>query len=186
MFKSLNDILSKLEKQSQWKSVKQFQRLSKCWSEIVGATVAQQTRPYSISRDVLYVATSTPVWAQELKFKRRFILKKLNIQLGMQLVDIRFSTAQWESHKKTNEMSELQSPSWQKHPSYLVETLPLSPIKPKTAMQDPLSAYQHWIKVTQMRSQKWPLCPQCQCPTPQGELERWSLCCLCAAKHWQS
>jgi len=185
MFKSLNHILSKLEQQAQWEGPRQFQRLLQFWPQIVGPTVAQQTRPYSISRDVLYVATSGSVWAQELKFKRRFILKKLNAQLTIQLVDIRFSTAHWERNQGTNEVSE-QSPSWQEHPSHLVATVPLSPIEPTTAIEDPHSAYQHWVKLVQTRSQQLPLCPKCQCPTPRGELQRWGICCLCAAKHWQT
>ncbi len=28
------------------------------------------------------------------------------------------------------------------------------------------------------------LCPQCQCPTPPKELDRWSCCALCASKKW--
>ncbi|NEP61925.1 MAG: DUF721 domain-containing protein [Symploca sp. SIO2G7] len=182
MFKSLNHILSKLEKQPQWEGLRQFQRLVTCWQQVVGATVAQQTRPYSISRDVLYVATSSSVWAQELKFQRRLILKKLNTELTMQLVDIRFSTAQWEKNQETDEVLKSQSLSWQEHPSYFVETVSLSTV----AIEEPHSAAQHWIKLLQMRSQQLPLCPNCQCPTPQGELQRWGICCLCAAKNWQS
>lgn len=186
MLKSLNHILSKLEKQHQWEGPKQFQDLVKCWAQVVGANIAQQTRPYSISRDVLYVATSSSVWAQELKFKRRFILKQLNAQLAIQLVDIRFSTAQWQRNQKRVEESDLQPPSWQDHPSHLGETVPLSPIESTPASEDPLSTYQHWVQLMQMRSQKLPLCSECQCPTPQGEIQRWGVCCLCAAKHWQS
>jgi predicted nucleic acid-binding Zn ribbon protein len=35
------------------------------------------------------------------------------------------------------------------------------------------------------RSQHLPLCPTCHCPTPEGELMRWSACALCAAKRFQ-
>ncbi|NET59658.1 MAG: DUF721 domain-containing protein [Symploca sp. SIO2E6] len=186
MLKSLNHILCKLEEQPEWEGLKQFQRLVNCWRQVVGATVAQQTQPYSISRDILYVATSSSVWAQELQFKRRFILKKLNAQLTIQLVDIRFSTAQWKKNNRSNEVSELQSSSWQEHPSYLAETVSVSPIESTAAVEDPHSAYQRWVKLMQTRSQQLPWCPECQCPTPPGELQRWGICCLCAAKRWQS
>ncbi|NEP50291.1 MAG: DUF721 domain-containing protein, partial [Moorea sp. SIO3C2] len=33
--------------------------------------------------------------------------------------------------------------------------------------------------------QNLPLCPQCKCPTPPGELQRWDVCGLCAIKQWQ-
>ena len=34
------------------------------------------------------------------------------------------------------------------------------------------------------RSRQLPLCPECQCPTPTGELHRWQVCSICAAKRW--
>ena len=181
MFKSLNHILSKLEQQPQWEELRQFQRMVTCWQQVVGAKVAKQTRPYSISREILYVATSSSVWAQELKFKRRSILKKLNAELTLQLVDIRFSTAQWEKKQETDEVFKSQSPSLQEHPSHVVETVSLSTV----TLEESHPVYQQWVKLMQMRSQQLPLCPNCQCPTPPGELQRWGICCLCAAKNWQ-
>ncbi|NEO32743.1 MAG: DUF721 domain-containing protein [Symploca sp. SIO3C6] len=96
MFKSIDHILDVLENQPHLEGIKKFQRLLKGWPQIVGATAAQHTRPYSISRDVLYVATSSSAWAQELKFRRISILKKLNAQFPNLIVDIRFSTAEWQ------------------------------------------------------------------------------------------
>ncbi|NEO99876.1 MAG: DUF721 domain-containing protein [Symploca sp. SIO2E9] len=96
MFKSINYVLGVLENQPHLEGVKLFGRLLKCWPQIVGDTAAQHTRPHSISRDVLYVATSSSAWAQELKFRRTFILKKLNAEFPNLIVDIRFSTAEWQ------------------------------------------------------------------------------------------
>ncbi|WP_254567846.1 DUF721 domain-containing protein [Oscillatoria sp. HE19RPO] len=44
--------------------------------------------------------------------------------------------------------------------------------------------FQRWAQGVQARSQGLPLCPHCGCPTPPGELDRWSVCALCAAKQW--
>lgn len=96
IFNSINQILGVLENQPHLEGAKQFRGLLKLWPEIVGAKAAQHTRPYSISRDVLYVATSSSAWAQELKFRRSFILKKLNAQFPNLIVNIRFSTAEWQ------------------------------------------------------------------------------------------
>jgi predicted nucleic acid-binding Zn ribbon protein len=186
MFKSLNDILGVLENQSQWREYKQFQHLLKCWTDVVGATVAQQTRPYSISKDVLYVATSSSVWAQELKFKRRFILKKLNAQLLSPVVDIHFSTAQWQKDAALGNSASKPEPGfWQEHPSHVDEDTSVSPIGQRAFPKEPQSTFQRWAELMQARSLCLPLCPQCQCPTPPGELQRWHLCGLCAAKQWQ-
>lgn len=186
MFKSLNDILGILQNQPQWREHQQFQHLLKCWAEVVGTSVAQQTRPYSISKDVLYVATSSSVWAQELKFKRRFILKKLNVQLSNPVVDIHFSTAQWQKGSSPgNGACQSQPSSWQEHPSRVDEDTSALPLDKIALPQNPQLAFQHWAETMQARSLSLPLCPQCQCPTPPGELQRWNLCGLCAAKQWQ-
>lgn len=44
--------------------------------------------------------------------------------------------------------------------------------------------FERWAQGVQAQSQGLPLCPQCGCPTPPGELDRWSVCALCAAKQW--
>ena len=44
--------------------------------------------------------------------------------------------------------------------------------------------FERWAQRVQAQSLGLPLCPQCGCPTPPGELERWSVCALCAPKQW--
>lgn len=186
MLKSLNHILRTVENQPQWNEHQQFQRLLKCWADVVGTAMAHQTRPYAISKDVLYVATSGSVWTQELKFKRRLILKKLNAQLSGSLIDIRFSTAQWQNSLTTDEReSKTPSSTWQEHPSYVDETVAATQGDRTTNSKDPQAVFQRWSQLMQARSHSLPLCPECQCPTPPGELQRWTVCGLCAAKRWQ-
>src|SRR4028118_449748 len=186
MLKSLDHIIGALENQLPLQGPQQFQRLLNCWPAIVGAAAANQTRPSSISRDVLYVATSSSVWSQELKFKRRLILKKLNSQLSSSLIDIRFSTAHWHKDFSTATLgSTPQSTLWQEHPSHVVETAYSSPRGQTAKREDPQLTFQHWAEAMQARSLSLPLCPQCQCPTPPGELQRWNVCGLCATKQWK-
>ncbi|HEY9670647.1 MAG TPA: DciA family protein [Waterburya sp.] len=187
MLKSLNHILGAVVNQPQWQEHQQLQRLLQCWPEVVDVAMAHQTRPYAISRDVLYVATSGSVWAQELNFKRRLILKKLNTQLPASLIDIRCSTAGWQNNSVTeNQESEVPSPIWQEHPSYVAQTPSVTPPEPTVNLKDSQSVFQRWSAAMQARSLSFPLCPNCQCPTPPGELQRWTVCGLCAAKHWQN
>ncbi len=174
--KSLNDILGVLEQQAQWQE-QPFPRVLKCWAEIVGVVVAAHARPVSIQRDVLWVATSSAAWSQNLTFGRQNLLIKLNKQLPTPLVDIRFSTASWQN-------SLLSPPSPppivpQEHPSYLGDDT--SPhIAPTIA--NAKAVFEHWASSMQKRTQDLPLCPQCQCHTPPGELQRWGVCSPCAAK----
>ena len=178
-FKSLNHILGVLQEQSRWQD-QPFQHLCKCWPEIVGAAVAGHTRPLSIGRSTLWVATSSAAWAQNLTFERQRILEKLNQRLPSPLVDIRFSTAQWQSKSSPASASQAQT-QLRQHPSWLVDTPSRNDQRP---VQNPNTAFQHWAKVMQARTHGLPLCPQCNCPTPPGELQRWAVCSICAVKKW--
>ncbi|WP_407897370.1 DUF721 domain-containing protein [Scytonema sp. NUACC26] len=177
--KPINNILSVLETQSKWNE-QPFQQLLKYWSEIVGATVAAHTQPVSIQRDVLRVATSSAAWAQNLTFERKRLLLKLNDRLSVSLVDLHFSTAGWRRHKDNLSQEQIISP--QEHPSYLGGTD--SSCKLTAPAFDANATFQHWAKKVQARSQNLPLCPACHCPTPLGELQRWQVCSICAAKQF--
>ncbi|MDX2216647.1 MAG: DUF721 domain-containing protein [Oculatellaceae cyanobacterium bins.114] len=184
-FKSLHQLFSSFDNQDAWQAQQQFQKLLGCWFEVVGPVVAAHTRPVKIQRQVLQVATSSPAWAQNLVFERRRILEKLNTQLGSQFTDIRFSTAQWYSDAPKQDKPDSTTVTWQEHPSRIDGEL--TEVRPtKTGMgTDPVEVFQQWSEMMRSRSHHLPLCPQCQCPTPTGELKRWSVCALCATKQWQ-
>ncbi|MEA5507568.1 DciA family protein [Halotia wernerae UHCC 0503] len=176
--KSVNDILGVLEQQAKWQE-QPFQRLLECWAEIVGAVVAVHTRPLSIQHNVLRVATSSAAWSQNMTFKRQNLLLKLNEQLPTPLVDIRFSTAEWRCIPEVAPQQQTILP--QEHPSYLGRVSnfhrDVTPI-----IKSANTVFGDWAKTMQQRSHGLPLCPQCQCPTPPGELQRWDVCSFCAAK----
>ncbi len=167
-FKSVNDILDVLEQQAKWQE-QPFQRLLQFWAEVVGVVAAAHTRPLSIQRDVLKVATSSAAWAQNLTFGRQSLLVKLNKKMPTPLVDIRFSTAGWQSSPEEVKPQSTVLPS--EHPSYLGDLN--TSVKDTTSHPiHPNAAFGHWSRVMQKRSHSLPLCPQCQCPTPPGELQR--------------
>ena len=193
MFKSLNHILSTTENQLLFGRQQQLQDVLSCWLEVVGAKIAQHTRPRAISRDILDVATSSSVWVQDLQFKRRLILPQLNARLSSPLTDIRFSTAHW--YQDTTPLAS----STPEHPSYVGEVGEFGGVGEfgevgevgevgeagevgEVGGENPHSAFVQWAKRVQQRSRSLPLCPQCSCPTPPGELQRWSVCALCTTK----
>jgi predicted nucleic acid-binding Zn ribbon protein len=177
--KSVNDILGVLEQQTKWQEPP-FQRLLNCWAEVVGAVVAVNARPVSIQRDVLWVATSSAAWAQNLTFGRQPLLLKLNQKLPTPLVDIRFSSADWQRPPDVQKLPPAVLPH--EHPSYLGAKISPRPEAANT-IKTANDAFESWAKTMQTRSHNLPLCPQCQCPTPPGELERWGVCSPCATKH---
>ncbi|WP_353929928.1 DciA family protein [Okeanomitos corallinicola TIOX110] len=175
--KSVNDILGILALETQ-REQQPFQQLLKYWPEVVGTKVALQTRPLSIQRDVLSVATASAAWAQNLTFQRQSLLLKLNTKLPQPLVNIRFSTAEWKRSPLLIPQEQTLSP--QDHPSYLGENMFMSPVK--NSRESANIAFENWARMKQERSQYLSLCPQCQCPTPAGELQHWGVCSPCRAK----
>ncbi len=180
-FKSVNDILGDLEVQAKLQQ-QPFQSVLKFWAEVVGAIVASHSRPLSIQRHTLWVATSSAAWAQNLTFQRQQILLKLNQLLPAPidpLVDIRFSSAGWQRPK--DKESSAQTLSSSEHPSYISDGMGISRDL-KLTSHNADDAFGHWAELVQVRSQGLPLCPNCTCPTPPGELLRWQVCSVCAAK----
>lgn len=185
-FQSLGKVLGGLEGQYHTQERRQFQQMLRCWVEVVGPIVAAQTRPLSFRQGVLKVATSSSAWAQNLMFERQRILNKLNHLLMTEITDIRFSPAQWQavSTREATLGEQLQTELWQKHPSRFASS---SLIKETSAEQEPtdaLTAFKQWEKRMRSRAQNLPLCPECHCPAPSGELERWQVCALCITKRW--
>jgi predicted nucleic acid-binding Zn ribbon protein len=178
-FKSVNDILGFLEQQARWQE-QPLQKVLQCWAEVVGEVAATHTQPLVIQRDVLRVATSSATWAQNLTFKRQTILLKLNKNLPTPLADIRFSTAGWQRPADKPQSQLTVSP--QEHPSYLGNVNNKS--ADEAARGNAQAAFRYWAEKIQMRSHGLPLCPQCECPTPIGELQRWQVCAICASQQF--
>ncbi len=185
-FHSLHHVLGSLENQYKQQHQQQLQQVLGHWQAVVGAVVAVQTRPTSVQRGVLKVATSSSAWAQNLVFERQRILEKLNQVLSRSLTDIRFSTAQWaEIPLATFPGEQEQRDLWRFHPSRL-QAKEISQLNPNFALppDTPLLAFQNWAMIVRSRTKHLPCCPQCHSPTPSGELERWQICSLCVAKRW--
>ncbi len=182
----LSSLIKGLENQSEWQARKQFRLVAQHWQKAVGFAVARQTRPISIQRSTLHVATATSTWAQTLSYERLNILRKLNKYQRQPLKDIRFSTAQWtQSPRITN-----PTLSAQQHPSYIAPTsLPLSSSQrstvSNTSPQTPQEAFARWSTIIQKMQSEQALCPRCKCRCPRGELDRWSVCALCITKDWR-
>lgn len=186
-FKSLEKILAAIENQPNWEKQRQYRILLQCWQKVVQPQVARETRPLYIARQVLWVATSSSVWAQTLSLQRYTLVKKLNPQLPEKLTDIRFSSAQWYDHNCAAN-SQFTNPAHpnQPHPSQVVladNSDSVNNLAGKTPLD---SARQNWLSAIQGRLRQLPLCPQCQSPTPEGELERWGQCACCVSAHWSS
>ena len=182
-FSSLEQTLAQITNQPGWEKYQQYHQALECWQQIVSKTIAQHTRPLYIQRKVLWVATSSSVWAQELTLQRYALLKQLNSQLSFSLQDIRFSPSQWQQSDRHSSAQNNQTQR-SSHPSSISINTTQNDVNNLPLANDPQKVVQHWFDRLQARSSNLPLCPQCHSPTPEGELKRWFLCCHCASKKW--
>jgi predicted nucleic acid-binding Zn ribbon protein len=184
--KEIDKLLQTLIEQPAWENYRQFCIVVDCWQEIVGEKISKNTRLIGISREILWIATANSVWAQTLSMQRYVLLKKLNTQLNKPLTDLRFSSAQWHQNINLDRSSigNNRATNKEKHPSQIETSFDRLHLEKIPSEDTPKEAFQRWVKINQMRSQNLPLCPQCICPTPVGELSRWNCCYLCIAQKW--
>ncbi len=186
---SIHQLIQQFEQQPRWRSRRQFRILQENWSHIVGAAVACHARPVRLERQVLYVAVANPMWGQTLTLERSHLLEKLQHQFQVELRDIRFASGDWYRRAgKTADNAAVSQPAlvlpdWLRHhPSFEPAAVPKASPPDSTT---PLESFQRWASLNRQLAQRQPLCPSCRCPCPDGELRRWSVCCICAAKKFK-
>ena len=180
-FNSLERVLESLRILERSPTQQQLQILNKSWLELLGQ-FADYSCPITIERHTLYIATLSPTLAQELTLQSMDILNKVNQLLPTPVEKIHFSTAQWQKkYLPVIESNQAES----LHPSLI----PKQPRNTSEKLTKPsnhaLEQFARWRNILQQRSDGLPLCPQCQAPTPPGELERWSVCAICLGQNQQ-
>ena len=195
-FDSVEDILSWLEQQPGWEKFRDYRQLLECWQKTVSRQTATHTRPLQISRQVLWVATTSAAMAQELSFQRYTLLKKLNQQLPFALKDIRFSAGGWEqtevSDRTIGEPVLFRTSEYHKQPKSKKKLIDLrksekildNTSKRSASASKAQTAAQKYLTAIRQNSSSLSVCPQCGCDTPPQEIERWNLCYLCIAQKW--
>ena len=79
-----------LRKSGLEKGVKQNTALL-LWDEVVGENIAENTNPEKVEHGTLLVTVENSSWRQELVFKKKEIIVKLNNKIGKKTIkDIRF------------------------------------------------------------------------------------------------
>lgn len=62
------------------------------WPKIMGAAIAERTRPEFIRQETLHIRVADPAWAQELSFQKPVIIRRLQrfMQNEVKITDLRF------------------------------------------------------------------------------------------------
>lgn len=172
-------VLKHLMSSAAWQHQKRFQQIAELWPTlIIPPKSLAHSRPIHITDNILWIATSSTTWSQHLNLQRRQLLHQLNQQLPEVLTDLRFSAAHWRYKPAYSPLAEEPSSL---HPSL---TNPSTPVITSEQEKTAIAAVTQWLERQQDRLQQAPLCPKCQVPTPQGELDRWQMCSCCTAQKW--
>ena len=191
-FDALKKVLIAVENQPGWEAQRHFRRVREIWYEVVEKKYIPHTRPIYISRQVLWVATSSSVWSQNLTLKRYGLLKKLNGRLVDSLEDLRFSPAQWHENRLPQKTTVSTSTNITKsskvstgNAELIIEKNCDLNLDLQNRNSDPQIAWQSLKTSLRQSSQTFPHCPQCDSPTPPKELQNWGICALCATHQWR-
>jgi predicted nucleic acid-binding Zn ribbon protein len=86
----ISKITFEIQAQPGWEGVRDWGLIVRAWTDTVSPTIAQQTQPRSISRDILTIATNSSSLAHQLTFGRQALCRQLNDRLSIQVRDLRF------------------------------------------------------------------------------------------------
>ena len=78
----VGSLLSKLLRGLEIEAKVKEQMCALVWDEVVGERVASAAQPEFVRDGVMFVATKSPVWANELGFMKQEMIKKLNRRAG--------------------------------------------------------------------------------------------------------
>lgn len=79
--KTFGMIVDELAKKSGVFSEIKVRLILRCWKDIVGELLAEKTKPVCLKNGVLSIYCYESIWASELKFYTKDILKRLKEQL---------------------------------------------------------------------------------------------------------
>ena len=87
LFRSTLDI----QNQPGWEGVRDWGLIIRAWELAVSPAIASQSRPKSLSRQILTIATNSASLAHQLTFGRKALCRQLNAHLIKQVADLRFA-----------------------------------------------------------------------------------------------
>jgi predicted nucleic acid-binding Zn ribbon protein len=90
-------ITVEIQQQPGWEGVRDWGLIVQAWAAIVSPTIAQHSRPRSISRNILTIATNSSSLAHQLTFGRQALCRQLNNQLIIPVQDLRFMAVGYNS-----------------------------------------------------------------------------------------
>ncbi|MCG8341630.1 MAG: DUF721 domain-containing protein, partial [Chlorobiales bacterium] len=84
--RKFNDIVDEVYAVYGMKGAQEEHRALKVWQNVVGETIAKMTEVEKFVKGILYVRVLSPSWRNELSFRKRNIIGRLNEAVGKSMV----------------------------------------------------------------------------------------------------
>ena len=84
--RKFNDIVDEVYAVYGMKGAQEEHRALKVWQNVVGETIAKMTEVEKFVKGILYVKVLSPSWRNELSFRKRNIIGRLNEAVGKSMV----------------------------------------------------------------------------------------------------
>ena len=90
-FTHIGDILQQTLKTCRREANEHLVRVGECWSELVGETLGEHSRPAAMKGKLLLVHVNSSVWLHEMRFLKTDLIDKINrLSGGPEVKDIKF------------------------------------------------------------------------------------------------
>lgn len=96
----ISTIIFEIQTQPGWEGVRDWGLIVRAWFAIVSPAIASHSRPKSISRGILTIATDSSSLAHQLTFGRQALCQQLNTQLLSPIKDLRFVPVGYGCHNR--------------------------------------------------------------------------------------
>jgi predicted nucleic acid-binding Zn ribbon protein len=93
----ISTITLTIEQQPGWEGVRDWGLIVRAWESIVSPAIASRSRPKSLSKGILSIATNSASLAHQLTFGRQALCQQLNSQLITPVSDLRFAAVGYAS-----------------------------------------------------------------------------------------
>lgn len=88
---SIAAITLDLQNQPGWEGIRDWGLIIQAWKVAVSPAIATRSRPKSLSKEVLTIATNSASLAHQLTFGRKALCQQLNSHLITPVIDLRFA-----------------------------------------------------------------------------------------------
>ncbi len=97
----ISQVTFAIEQQPEWDGIRHWKLIVRAWMDTVSPAIASRSRPRSLARGVLTIATHSASLAHQLTFGRAALLVRLNSHLSVPINELRFAPIGFDTQQPT-------------------------------------------------------------------------------------